>query len=748
MKLLNSKFSWFVFPIILVLIFFWQFFLKGLLPIPSDTIVGLYHPYRDLYARDYPRGIPFKNFLITDPVRQQYPWKDLSIDLLKKGKLPLWNPYTFSGTPLLANFQSAVFYPLNIIFSILPFNLAWSWLIVLEVFLGLVFMYSYLDNLKLNKFASLLGSIIFSFCGFSIAWLEWGNILHTVIWLPLILLAIDKITENRQSKNLRLFWPFIFVFSLISSFFAGHLQIFFYLFVLSLTYFFYRWIESGKDIGILIKFIIYYFLFVVITSIQWIPTLIFIQESARNIDQSNWQKIGWFIPWQNLLQFVVPDFFGNPATLNYWGVFNYGEFIGYTGVAPLLFAVYALFFIKNNRIFLFGFIFFASLIFSFPTIFAKIPYLLNLPLISTSQPTRLIFITDFSLAVLSAFGLDTFIKSGNKNIKYPWLFLALIYLFIWLGVSILSKQGQLAGDLLVAKNNLILPSFIFTLLTVPLFIYYSSIGKRFREIIIIFIVLLTILDLFRFGWKFTPFTNKEYLFPQTETLKFLESQKGQFRIMTTDPRIFSPNFSIIHKLQSVDGYDPLYLKGYGELIASLERGKPDISGPFGFDRIITPHNIDSKLIDLLGVKYIMSLSDLTSNRFKKVFQEGETRVYENEKVMPRAFFVDQTINSNSSTNSIKLLFDKDLAKMAITENFKNSAWSKGNATISRYEENSVSIQTENEGEGFVVLTDSFYPTWHAKIDGKKTVVYKTDFNFRGVSVPKGKHNIEFYVTLF
>lgn len=748
MKLLNSKFSRFVFLIILVLIFFWQFFLKGLLPIPSDTIVGLYHPYRDLYAKDYPRGIPFKNFLITDPVRQQYPWKDLSIDLLKTGKLPLWNPYTFSGTPLLANFQSAVFYPLNIIFFILPFNLAWSWLIVLEVFLGLVFMYSYLDNLKLNKFASLLGSIVFSFCGFNIAWLEWGNILHTVIWLPLILLAIDKITENRQSKNLRLFWPFVFVFSLISSFFAGHLQIFFYLLVLSLIYFFYRWMESGKNIGILIKFIIYYFLFVVITSIQWIPTLIFIQESARNIDQSDWQKIGWFIPWQNLLQFVVPDFFGNPATLNYWGVFNYGEFIGYIGVAPLLFAVYALFFRKDNRIFLFGFIFFTGLIFSFPTIFAKIPYLLNLPLISTSQPTRLIFITDFSLAVLSAFGLDAFIKSGNKNIKYPWLFLAFIYLFIWLGIYILSKQSQLAGNLLVAKNNLILPSFIFVLLTVPLLINYLRTSKRFKEVLIIFIVLLTVFDLFRFGWKFTPFTKKEYLFPQTETLKFLESRKGEFRIMTTDPRIFSPNFSVIHKLQSVDGYDPLYLKGYGELIVSLERGKPDISGPFGFDRIITPHNIDSKLVDLLGVKYVMSLSDLTSDGFKKVFREGETRVYENEKVMPRAFFVDQTINSNSSTNSIKLLFDKDLAKTAITENFKNATWSKGKATISKYEENSVSIQTENEGEGFVVLTDSFYPTWHAMIDGKKTMVYKTDFNFRGISVPKGKHSIEFYVTLF
>lgn len=68
-----------LFIILLTVVFFWQFFVKGLLPIPADTIIGLYHPFIDLYAKDYPRGIPFKNFLITDPVRQQYPWKVLAI---------------------------------------------------------------------------------------------------------------------------------------------------------------------------------------------------------------------------------------------------------------------------------------------------------------------------------------------------------------------------------------------------------------------------------------------------------------------------------------------------------------------------------------------------------------------------------------------------------------------------------------------------------------------------------------------
>src|SRR3989344_4097933 len=116
----------------IVVIFFWQFFLKGLLPIPSDTIVGLYHPFLDLYAKISPQGVPFKNFLLTDPVRQIIPWKMLVIDNLSNFSLPLWNPYEMAGKPLLANFQSSPFYPLNAILFFKPFELSWSIFIIIQ----------------------------------------------------------------------------------------------------------------------------------------------------------------------------------------------------------------------------------------------------------------------------------------------------------------------------------------------------------------------------------------------------------------------------------------------------------------------------------------------------------------------------------------------------------------------------------------------------------------------------------------
>src|SRR5688572_28680157 len=86
----------------------------------------------------------------------------------------------------------------------------------------------------------------------------------------------------------------------------------------------------------------------VLISVQLFPTLQFINLSGREADQANWQKEGWFIPWHHLVQFIAPDFYGNPTTLNYWGAWNYAELVGYVGIIPLLFASFAGLFIKDK----------------------------------------------------------------------------------------------------------------------------------------------------------------------------------------------------------------------------------------------------------------------------------------------------------------------------------------------------------------------------------------------------------------
>jgi uncharacterized membrane protein YfhO len=334
--------------------------------------------------------------------------------------------------------------------------------------------------------------------------------------------------------------------------------------------------------------------------------------------------------------------------------------------------------------------------------------------------------------------------------------------FVVLWAFVLAIHGNLItiDNLMVAKQNLILPTILFLIISflISVYVFYPQ-NYRYKQKITLFMIygfiLLTVIDLFRFGWKFEPFTKKEYLFPETKVTAFLQNQKQPFRVMSTDSKILPPNFSIMYKIQTLDGYDPLYLQRYGELMAASGRGVPDINPPFGFNRIITPQDPTSRIYDLLGVKYVLSLEEQKNTKLKLIFTDGAVNVYENSSVMPRAFFVINTFIAKSKQQAIDALFDVNyqLNSRAVVEDVSNqnlfkSNWDTGQVNFISYSDEKVILKTSNSGEGFLVLTDNYYPSWHATIDGIETKIYITDFNFRGIIVPKGLHTVEFYDKLF
>jgi len=160
----------------------------------------------------------------------------------------------------------------------------------------------------------------------------------------------------------------------------------------------------------------------------------------------------------------------------------------------------------------------------------------------------------------------------------------------------------------------------------------------------------------------------------------------------------------------------------------------------------------------MGVKYILSLSELKSPKLKLVREEGETRVYENTQAFKRAFFVKEIIPSKNKQFTINNLFDEknDLKEKAVVEGFdlKKTEFklAKDEVDIISYKPNEILIKTENDRDGFLVLSDSYYPTWKASVCSqdisicKQTKIYLTNYNFRGIVVPQGTHFIKFQNT--
>src|SRR5258708_15492703 len=149
-----------VFIILIWFIFSSPYFLMGKVPYSSTYQVNFFPPWAS-YEKFHS---PVKNNAMPDIATQIYPWKKFTIETYKLGQVPLWNPYNFSGNPHLANFQSAVLSPFNLLFFIFPFVDAWSILILLQHLLSGIFMYLMLRSFERSKLASALRSISFMFC--------------------------------------------------------------------------------------------------------------------------------------------------------------------------------------------------------------------------------------------------------------------------------------------------------------------------------------------------------------------------------------------------------------------------------------------------------------------------------------------------------------------------------------------------------------------------------------------------------
>src|SRR5437764_3960818 len=109
----------------------------------------------------------------SEGVNQGYSWYHFSTANLKHGKLPLWDPYTFSGHSFTGEMQTAGFYPLNLLLALAPFNRdgvfspqLYHLIFVLAHFLAACFMFALVRELGLRRLSAIIAAVCFALGGF------------------------------------------------------------------------------------------------------------------------------------------------------------------------------------------------------------------------------------------------------------------------------------------------------------------------------------------------------------------------------------------------------------------------------------------------------------------------------------------------------------------------------------------------------------------------------------------------------
>lgn len=709
-----------------------------------------------------------KTYIWEDQLYGNWPSINYFARSIASGRFPFWFSGIRDGMPFYSDTGLGIFYPLKWILpffagrGVLPFEVYQRYL-VFQIFLGSVFIFFFLKENKINPWAALAGTVVFSFSAFSSLQFIHPSFIETYIWLPLQMLCVKK-----------KYYPGL-ILALLISFLAGCPQITLYNFLLLLAYWIFNYfqnekqissglqklpIEFAKIIGIVITVLL-------LGAVVFFPTFQNWQLSARA--KFNFQQIAdQSLPPYYWLHFFVPNFFStacdssniipfwglNKNSLEYshyhkggWQYWEFGFYAGQLSVIAFFVFLFNLKKLKKHQEIIF---FILAAVFSFWFMLGKYGGLFNIlyyvmPGISMFRtPVRAAANLDFSLAVLAAYFLQFLFQKIKINLKKPILVIGIVYLFIFVGIITFWKHifqdlkvPLIYQDTLNQTKN----SFLLFLLMCSFIYFISKLRKEKLKILgLILLALLVFSDLyFAFGGfhqgRKNPYKYYAGGYPFIPDLRSFKKQIGPGRLAQMVNGQISEEV-ILHRNSAYLFDDLEVVEGYNL---------------FGLRNIGNFQNIKNEKVklDLQNAKFIINVDK----------QKNTLSFNLNKTALPRMKFFSQIKKYNSNDEILadleagKINYQKEIA--ALAKDFGQNVWlhsaEKPGNTIKFRRKNPEEylINYDVSSPGVIFVSQAYYPGW--EVAGKNFKVVEVFGAFAGIVIPEaGKGNIvfRFYPKIF
>jgi Bacterial membrane protein YfhO len=690
------------------------------------------------------------DFFTSDIFNGELPGRLLVAKLIRGGQLPLWTGQMCSGYPLVG----APSDPLGLtLFTLLPPAPALDALLIVILLVAAHGTYSLALRLGATRSGAVLAGLAFAGSGYIATQLKHLSIMSTIVWLPVGLVLIDRVftpvsgpvpPEGTGGGRRRSLLLATLAALFANQVLAGFPQAAYISALVYGSFALFRALTRRQQLGaprVWLSWLGGIAAALVLGAAAGAVVLLPLAELASVSDRAQpldyeWATYTNFWP-PNVLTFFVPYINGDATDLTYIGPPPFWENYAYAGAATALLAVYGGVRERRRRLVMF-LIVMTILAFLFvlgprtPVYYAA--YRLIPGMQRFRAPTRFLVIVDLGLALLAAIGLT-----------------------------------RLRGDLERRWKG----------------------ASGIPRLITVGICAVTAIDLFVHQPRQNPFVPASDWLAAPRTVDVLRAD-------TSAPRTYTPHHRDVHRHTHVTtAHGMTNLEPYFEMRALLA---PDTGGgywnvpsadcyvglaPRWYVAVWSYHYLENsiihdlslqrwwdtpptfgiraplvRLLGMYGVTHVLSPYPGSDPALTLVARESNAYVYRVEgaarvRLVPAARRMasdaDATRRLREATfdpdREILLLEAPDSIHPAIEEaGVAPRALSAGRATITRETGRELVIETTAAEDGFLLLADTFYPGWHAQVDGVDTPIYRANISLRGIALPKGQHTVRFTYT--
>jgi hypothetical protein len=554
-------------------------------PVPLDEVMRGY-PYRGVVG-----AVASRNPLTNDTVKQILPWMQIAREELLRGRAPLWNPYQFSGYPLLANGQSAPFAPLFLATLFVPLPQQLVAMAGLKIFLALIFGWLFLRDEGVSRWAALFGSAAFAFSIFQTVYLYYPLATVTSL-LPAAAFAARGCVRDARRR-----WIVLLAIVTAAVASSGHP-------------------ESAVHIGIACAILLLLdrksprraiagaLLGLAIAAPAWVPVLEQALRSTRVVAlaAAPHATIRPVAAWLLL----NPDGFGNPSRGTWQWLYNYSVVAPmYLGLLPLALAVAAR---KRRELWLAAI---AATLFLVAMNWTPLGHALNaLPPMSLIAQDRLRFVVLFFVAIVAALVVD---RMPPIAVAIPAL--GVLGAATWLLHARWHVTHAVAGVVALAM--------------------FLTIALARPKLAPVAALVAIVFELFAFNIGFNVLVDRAYYRPSLPILeKARELSRGEpSRIVGHDWTLL-PNAAAQYGLEDVRGSDPMASADYARFFEHVAANDPTSD----MKRV---QDVDHPALPFLGVRFLLTDPAFTPSSAWQLRYEGpDGKLYESSRWQRRFFAPD------------------------------------------------------------------------------------------------------------